>query len=182
MAPWSALRYVLGLTPIPAAIVMFVTGAVLFGSDSFVEQLGFLELRQDNRSWFGLAFLTSTGLFTVYVIRICCKYGSQQLQRLQQRKKRLQLLAELSGQEKHFLRRFIKSDSATQEAEVDDGTANGLVDKGVLFRPSGIMTNPQPFNLQPWARKALRENPRLVANGSERDDTQRGLTEQSRPW
>lgn len=92
----------------------------------------------------------------------------------------MQLLADLSRDERAFLRRSIVSDSQTQEAELDDGTANGLVDKGVLFRPSGIMTNPQSFNMQPWAWKTLRGDPDQIGSQTDYEESRHRLTEERR--
>lgn len=180
MDPSSAMRWVLNLAPIPLAIVVFVTATVLFGSERFVEQLGFLDLRRDYRPWFGLSLLTSAGLLSLYGIRASWRYGSRQLEHRRREKRHIQVLADLSGDERAFLRRFIVSDSQTQEAEVDDGTANGLMDKGILFRPSGIMTNPQPFNLQPWAWKTLRADPDVIGTPADYEESRRGRDDERR--
>lgn len=174
------MRWVLNLAPIPLAIVVFVTATVLFGSERFVEQLGFLDLRRNYRPYFGLSLLTSAGLLSLYGIRASWRYGSQRLERRRCEERRMKLLADLGGDERAFLRRFIVSDRQTQETEVDDGTANGLVDKGVLFRPAGIMTNPQPFNMQPWAWKTLRGDPDRIGSQADYEETRQRLTKERR--
>jgi hypothetical protein len=76
-------------------------------------------------------------------------------------------LLDLTHAEKEFLRPFILEGNNTRYVSISDGVANGLQAKGVIYRASNFSLGGRPgmlfpWNLQPYARRALNENRHLL--------------------
>ena len=77
------------------------------------------------------------------------------------------VLAELTDEEKEFLRGYIHDGSNTIYASIYDGIANGLVAKQIIYRASNLSVPGSPghnfpFNLQPYVRQLLKKSPELL--------------------
>jgi hypothetical protein len=76
-------------------------------------------------------------------------------------------LRELTRAERTFLRPYIIQGENTQYEPINDGVANGLQAKGIIYRASnislpGVPGMLFPWNLQPYARRALDKNRNLL--------------------
>jgi hypothetical protein len=76
-------------------------------------------------------------------------------------------LKQLTREEKELLRPLIINGENTVYRPISDGVAAGLAAKHILYRASilsvpGSPRMPFPFNLQPYARKALSEDQTLL--------------------
>jgi hypothetical protein len=74
---------------------------------------------------------------------------------------------ELTTAEKEFLRQFIVDGENTAYEPIHSGVAGGLVGKHIIYRASHVSVGGVPgilfpYNLQPYARKALNKNPALL--------------------
>jgi len=148
-----------------AGVVCVLTALLLFTPDVFVARTGLLDLRNDYRPWLGLAFLVSLSLFAAGLLEatIGAVRGFFQERRIQ--RNLLAVLRDLTPDEKEFLFDYIAEGRTTISAAINDGVANALQAKKIIYRastvghPGGLNF---PFNLQPWARKALTADPSLI--------------------
>ncbi len=75
------------------------------------------------------------------------------------------LLANLSNDEKELLREYIENDTKTRDFSIQNGIAMGLKSYNVLYISSNIPRGLKlmvPFNIKPWAREMLKENPKYL--------------------
>lgn len=89
-------------------------------------------------------------------------------------------LADLTEEEKEILRGYIIPDTRTQYFKVGDGVVAGLVHEDIIYQSSTIVQFEDdfewtlPYNIQPWARKHLKEHPELLATKARRDSSATG--------
>ncbi|OYW38938.1 MAG: hypothetical protein B7Z35_05795 [Hydrogenophilales bacterium 12-61-10] len=90
-------------------------------------------------------------------------------------RKLMEQLNDLTSQEKGYLATFIVAGNTTIYVAMDDGIIGGLRARNIVYRSSNIFTqlNGIPYNLQPWAREHLSENPQLLEGAEGRPQTPR---------
>lgn len=98
--------------------------------------------------------------------------GRRQAQRMSKLKESLE---ELTSEEKGYLLSYIAGDKNSVYVGVQDGVMAGLQRKGITYRASNVgdVLTGYAFNLQPWARKHLKENLHLLLNATGRPKTPR---------
>ena len=168
----SALRQT---TPAILLGITIATGILLFSPSGFVDTLGMAEFRNSNRSWIGLAFLVSLsillGQLAFYIAGVANSLREEKQEkerRKQSLRQKQQQLHNLSADEKAYLAPFILDDESTQYFLIEDGVAGGLTAKGVIYRSSqvGSLVDGWAFNIQPWAKEYLAQNPELLAGAN----------------
>lgn len=73
-------------------------------------------------------------------------------------------LVNLTPNEKAYLAPYIFGEETTQYFLMEDGIKGSLEARNILYRASnmGDMVNGWAYNIQPWARDHLRNNPHLL--------------------
>ena len=149
-------RYLVGLTAISTIL--------LFAPSTFINALGLTEILEAYRGWVGGAFLISGILLGVHVLA----YLGDPIERWFNDRRFIIVhathLKELSPGEKTILRRYVDNDTRTQELNISDGVAQGLVGKKILIRTStlGDATGWFDHNIQPWAWNYLKKHPQFL--------------------
>lgn len=144
--------------------VVLLSGILLFSPTSFLLKLGMADLVKNIRPWLGLAFLLSVAvlfsMFLFWIKDIVIKKISERRE-LKYAKENLRLL---SDDEKRFLSDYIIERTITKNAHLDNGVANSLEHKGIIYRgsTSGRVLTGFPFILQPWAADELKKNPEFL--------------------
>jgi len=147
-------------------VVVLVSGAMLFLPNSKLSLISIDGFVKQNRSWIGLAFIISTGLFLVnlgsWVIEKVTDHRAEKKLDADQFK----LLSELTSSEKGLLNRFVSADQNSIMLPVEEPVAAVLVGKGILQRGGVGTAISFPFMVQPWAWRLLKENPDLLTGAA----------------
>lgn len=147
------------------------SGLVLFSSEPFMETLGLDAFRVANKPYIGGAFVVSIALLlshsTFQLVSFAKGIVSARTAKKRAaaaEKARKQKLHELTPDEKAYLVPYVVEDANTQYFLIEDGVVGGLVQNGVLYQSSqiGSLVDGWAFNLQPWAKTYLKENPNLL--------------------
>ncbi len=148
---------------IPATFLVamiVVVGIILFVPDSIAESLAVKGFRESYRVYLGPSFLL--------LVSFACARLFSFFARGQASKKNLErkqsLLYQLTPEEKGYLLPYIQQQLHSVYVGHEDGVMAGLRAKGITYLPSstGDVLNGFAFNLQPWAREYLVNNPHLL--------------------
>lgn len=151
-----------------AATTALTSGVVLFAPPSVLSDLGLTEFMADKRGFMGLLFLASLGTLAVLFLQMVSSHmTSERAGRASERSSKqdwLEVLIDLTPSEKAYLLPYIENQESTQYFSMSDGVAGGLVAKGILYQAAnlGSMRYGFAYNLQPWARRQLTKNRKLL--------------------
>ncbi len=140
------------------------TAVVLFAPPELAETLGIDRIRAEHTAVVGLTFVVSTSLSLVSAGQALLRFARFLLRRVELKRQRSGYLRSLTPAERAYLIPFIRDDENTQLWPMDDGVAGGLLRKRIVYRSSNAFNvlDGVPYNLQPWAREALQEQPELL--------------------
>ena len=158
-------------TPVVFLGIAIASGIVLFIGNDLASTMGLSEFRKEYRAYLGGALVLSLSLVVAHALWSGAK-GILALAKgaLDRRKARRSLearqkqLDKLTPDEKVYLAPYILDKENTRNFLIEDGTAGGLVAKGILYRAStvGSMLDGWAHNMHPWARDYLEANPHLL--------------------
>ncbi len=91
---------------------------------------------------------------------------------IQRMRRQARLMAELMPDEKAYLLRYITEQQNTQYFRIDDGIAQGLVAKLIIYQSASIgdLYDGFAYNLHPWARRYLVKHPEALNGASKLPD------------
>jgi hypothetical protein len=146
------------------AAALVATLLLLFLPESIISHIGFAEFRQSYRVALGLVFIASASLLVVHAIPAIAPVVVSPWKRQLNRRTDLKRLADLTHDEKAFLRPYILDDENTRHALITSGVVKGLVAKGLLYRASKTSApgGGFPYNMQPTIRSLLKKRPHLL--------------------
>jgi len=157
-------KFVGWLQKIPISLLFALTCCtvvILFAPQSLTTKLYLDAFRDRFGPELGASFLL---LIFIWVAR-----GIEGLRQLRIRYRGEEILRgylrDLTPEERGYLVPFIHDERNTVHAGVQDGIMKGLEAKRIVVRISAfgdLYGEGFPFNLQPWARKYLNENPHLL--------------------
>ncbi len=156
--------------PVLVATVVMSTGLLLFAQELLPSQLSIATLVDDHRQWLGLTFLVSSVLALVLMTaavatRIKTGWVRWRSRRraagklLAEKHRLLNVLLELTPQEKPLIRRYFQLGSAGVRLEAWEDQPIDLVRLGVLHLPDPFS---QRYGLAGEARDILRAMPELL--------------------
>lgn len=169
------------LQKIPAAFlvaILSVLALILFLPFDYAKTLSVDGFRDEYRVYLGPAFLL---ILSFCIARIYSHFMSAHRNR-RIIKARRKLLHKLTPEERGYLIPFIVNQRNSVYVGLDDGVMSGLLNKNITYLPSrqGDILNGFAFNLQPWAREYLEENPGLLNEYAGRPLTPREKDQLSR--
>lgn len=140
--------------------IVSVLGLVLFLPQEIAQTLAVDEFREQYRVFLGPTFLLAIS-FLIARLCIFIMQGQTEKKRL---KARQESLHQLTPEEKGYLIQYIEGQKNSINVGIDDGVMSGLVSKRITYRASnmGDLLTGFAFNLQPWAKTYLEENPALL--------------------
>lgn len=152
------------VAPVPLLAISFAAGIILFSPLALARTLGIDEFRETYRGWIGGAFVLSLSYLTAHFVWWLRSIIIGRRKRDQAEKTRHQYLHDLTAEEKGYLAPFVFDGVNTQNFDIDDGIAGGLMAKNIIYRSSNVcnVLHGFPYNIQPWARDYLRKNPELL--------------------
>lgn len=159
------IKDILSLNVKQVLIVAVASWSLLFLPDSLLTTMGLAGFRSQFRPWIGLtAWLSLSWLAALPLHEV----GDLALRRLALWRTVAvgrRLLEDLTPVEKGYLRLYIDQNTTTQTFRIGDGVAQMLEAKDIIYRASqvGKVLDEFDFNIQPWAYRVLKANPRLLA-------------------
>jgi Na+-transporting methylmalonyl-CoA/oxaloacetate decarboxylase gamma subunit len=177
MIEWlgSVLSTLRQTSPIIFFGISLASGILVFAGHDIADTMGLADFRQQYRVEIGLAFVFSVSIFFAQTLwgtgRLIRAFGKRSLEArkakraLEEKRKQLH---DLTPDEKAYLQPYIKQEENTQYFAIVDGIAGGLEAKGIIYRSSNVgnFLSGTAYNMQPWAREYLRENPDLLKGAS----------------
>jgi hypothetical protein len=153
--------------PVIYAAVLIATSLLLFLPPGTVEAMGLEEFRSTYRTWLGVGWLSSASLLGVHAAAGAVRQVGAGWRRWRVHRRLHKALHDLTFDEKLLLRKFVVEGETTLYQSISDGVAQGLVAKTILFRSSNLSVPGTPgvvfpYNLQPYALRALSKNPSLL--------------------
>lgn len=161
MGKWTAIiEYFRKVPPAFLVAVLVTLGLVLFVPDMYAQTLAVETFRRQYRIFLGPAFL----LVFAFVIARMYMYLVDLHAERRALKERRKTLHNLTPEEKAYLVKFIHEQVNSVYVGMDDGVMAGLRRKGVTYLATevGSLVEGFAFNLQPWARAYLQDNPHLL--------------------
>ena len=155
----SAFTNIQKLTPRILFGISLSSAVLLFDNKYLIPLLkleNFIKINQDS---IGLFFIISSAFLLAYVIWIVVSNLIDLIKSLISKFTRKTILKELTIEEKKYLSNYIIDSKNSMEYNFADGIAQGLVKKGILYRPSHIGI---ACNIETWARKYLTKNKHLL--------------------
>ena len=148
---------------IPSAFlvaIVTVLGLILFLPDDYAQIVAVDGFRNEYRVYLGPAFLLTLS-FSAAKIFTFLMQGYMQRKAL---KKKQKSLHKLTPEEKGYLVPYIEGQQNSVYVGMDDGIMSGLRAKGITYLAAnvGSLIDGFAFNLQPWAREYLENNPHLL--------------------
>jgi hypothetical protein len=151
------------LSPTYILAISLSSGILLFSNDRFLDTIGLAQIRNQFKTYIGLAFLISLSLLASHLIVTIYQYTHKKFINFENRHNRKNLLQNLTSQEKEILLPYILQDVSNQYLPMDDGVVGGLLAKGVIFQGAFIgEIDSWAFNIQPWAYQLLKEQRNLL--------------------
>jgi hypothetical protein len=147
----------------PLLAVAVASGLLVFAPASAITKLGMDKFVTDYRSWLGFALVVSCAYLFAHAIVFIAKLVHERFEVRAIRKAQSEYLKNLTSDEKARLAPYIGGQRSSVVYQITDGVVDGLVAKGILFRSSNIGHGTGfSFNIQPWARSEIEENPALL--------------------
>lgn len=146
-------------------------GFLLFAPVGVLKRLALSEIIAEKRAWLALAFVIALAfIISAILARLWAIVAGPIRWRLFQERGYVRRLRDLSSAEREHLAQYLLNDTKTVHSHFGDGVTGGLEAAEIIFRSSTIGSPAMtfPYNIQPWAWKALRRNPELVGVSRER--------------
>lgn len=152
------------ISPTVLLAIATASGAVIFGGDRLAGPLGIIELRDEYRPHLGAAFLGTSALLLAYGLASAGKSITRKRRQRQLMSLRRKSLHTLTPDEKAYLGPYVLEDENTQYFQLEDGVVGGLAAKNILYQASGVarLLSGLAYNMQPWAKEYLAQNPHLL--------------------
>ena len=160
----SFLTTLLKASPVLLLGISIACGTVLFIPEDLASKLAITEFRQQYRAYIGGTFILSSSIVLAqfaWLFIQSLKYKYDHRISLSNKRKRLYYL---TPDEKAYLVPYVFCDENTQYFLLEDGISGGLEAKGIIYRASNIgnMLDGFAYNIQPWAKHYLKNNPHLL--------------------
>ncbi len=144
-------------------------GILLFSPQSFLDTLGLNETVSSNRAAIGAGFIGTVCVLVAQFLWWSKAFLLKPIHMFRRYRREVQLMSELTPDEKAYLLPYIAGSKNTQYFRIDDGISQGLADKGIIFQSAsvGYMEDGWAYNLQPWARRYLMGHPHVLDGANE---------------
>ena len=158
--------------------VAVASAVLLFAPESFLGVLGVREFVASQRQWVGLALLASLPLALFSGIKWRVEEATRKRRKEEEERDRIReearreeerldqlegVLRNLGDDEWDVVNDFLDANAGTRRYRIEHGAVQGLVAKGVLFRPHQMTTDPRHLNygMNTWVSEMLRKKPHL---------------------
>lgn len=165
----SFLAAVKAMTPQILIGIAIFCGVLLLSSPSFTGTLGLTGIISANRAYLGVAFVASLCILLSQFFWWAKDFLLHPVRVFRRSRQRDLLMSELTPDEKGYLLPYISETKNSQYFRMDDGIAQGLVAKGIIFQSAtvGYLHDGWAYNLQPWARRYFAKHTDALVGASE---------------
>jgi hypothetical protein len=114
----------------------------------------------------GLLFFASVAILLASIVEFFVRWAKTEATDLLNHRRWSKVLLDLTSEEKDLLRQFTVEGKTAVSAPISDPVVSTLTVKKVLVRTSNLGhpgSMSFPFTLQPWARKVLTRNAKLLS-------------------
>ena len=135
----SIAKALIAYSKLPPSFVLAVavgSGSLMFLDDGLLGKIGFLQIMNDHRTWFGIIFVAAC----IWLIGIALNYLFKFINRNYIRHQVIHYLHGLTEEEKQILRYYIAKGTKCNYLRQQDGVVNGLIRHGVIYS-SSLMGN-----------------------------------------
>jgi hypothetical protein len=134
---------------------------------NWIDSIGLTEFRASYRVYLALAFIISAALLLIHCLFSLGKPIRKVYQNWRLERGIRSELEALTEDEKVLLRKYVRDGMNSCYQSIYDGVPNGLEAKGIVYRASQVSVPGSPgqkfpYNLQPYARKILKDTPSLL--------------------
>ena len=149
--------------------IALACAVLIFGPSALIASFGLDPFLEANRPLVGATLLGSCSVLLAQAIWWVAKHAAWPINAALEYRRRIDVLRDLAADEKAYLVRYIAEQRTTQYFRIDDGVAQGLALKTIIFQSAsvGYMHDGWAFNLNTWARRALNKEPSLLAGAAE---------------
>ncbi|MEY2170577.1 MULTISPECIES: superinfection exclusion B family protein [unclassified Rhodanobacter] len=134
MDVWKGLIEFLKLAPRYLVAIALGAGLLVFLPESTQRTLGLDGVIHSYRGWFGVTLIASLSTLSVWIALIPINAFQQARQERKRRARLHDRLYDLTEGEKQILRYYLAKNTRSNRLKIDDGTVNGLVMSGVIYR------------------------------------------------
>jgi hypothetical protein len=152
---------------VPAAFlvaIVTVLALILFLPEEYAKAIAVDSFREQYRVYIGPVFLLTLSFCVArFYMSLMDSYNQKKALKSKQ-----ESLRKLTSEEQGYLIPFIAGKKNSIKVGLDDGVMAGLSAKGITYCPTsrGSKLDGFAFNLYPWAREYLDENPNLLDGAS----------------
>lgn len=118
-----------------AFVLAVLSSILLFASDSLIEDLGLLTVKNASKPWLGAVWLISVSILAAEIFQPVYAWISERIRWRLNLKRYQRRLHDLTPDEKGFLAVYLRENTRTQPAAYSNGTVNGLVSANVILIP-----------------------------------------------
>lgn len=157
----SFLASLKAVTPQVLIGVAVFCGVLLFSSQHFVAALGLDGFVSTNRVYIGVGFIGSICILASQLLWWLKGSLLAPISTIRRVLGRSKVMRELLPDEKAYLLRYVTEQQNTQYFRLDDGIAQGLVIKHLIYQAAAVgdLYDGFAYNLQPWARRYFAKHP-----------------------
>nr|WP_010130628.1 superinfection exclusion B family protein [Microbulbifer agarilyticus] len=151
--------------------LVVATGIVLFSTSDLIDEIGLMDFREQNKAYIGACFILSLSILASQASSKVFQIFKSIILKRKKRKNKAQVLerrkrglAHLTPDEKAYLAPYIFDQKTTQYFLLEDGVKGSLEAKAIIYRASNVgdMVDGWAYNIQPWAKDHLENNPQLL--------------------
>ncbi len=167
MPDWISLRNLLEYlekTPIWFLVALAFFPAVILYIPENLAKLIFVDtFRNEYRIFLGPFFLLALLFLIARLLQCFGTHIKEHIAKKKRKQVRQNYLRELMPEEKGYLLPYIAEEKSIIYFEFTDGIIGGLKFKNIVFRSTDYYeAHAVPYGLQPWARRYLNRNPKLL--------------------
>jgi hypothetical protein len=168
----SFLAALKAVTPQVLIGVAVFCGVLLFSSPHFVVNLGLGGFVGANRAYLGAGFIGSICILASQLLWWLKGSFLAPVTAIRRLLRRSKVMRELLPDEKAYLLRYITEQQNTQYFRIDDGIAQGLAAKHVIYQAASVgdLYDGFAYNLQPWARRYIARHPETLNGANQPPD------------
>jgi hypothetical protein len=161
---WKGVVEFLKLAPRYLVAIALGAGLVVFLPAKTQHTLGLDGIVQSYRAWFGVALVLSVSLLCVWIVLVPINALRRARRNKKQRDYLHKRLRTLTEGEKQILRYYFAKGTRSNRLKIDDGTVNGLVMSGIIYRAAnhGNLISGFDHNITDEALEFIAANPVLL--------------------
>jgi len=146
--------------------VAVVSWGIRFSPDAVAKPLGLRPTPPSFHPWVAIAFAASCVFLASSIVSMCWRWTKHQVAMKRARKERNDSLKNLTPEEQHILRCFVRDGNKLVRLSSYIPYVSALAKKGIIdcTIPRMSQSKPYPYRLTEWARKELERNPGFLVD------------------